>query len=329
MKLQFSSEAWKDYAWTVADDRASARKLLPVIGRVKTHESTRKLARRIDAGTARIMSATVKRERGRWFVVFTCEVQRNNPAPRNPNTAVGVDLGIKTLAVTSDGGEHMNPKHLSKALNRLRRESRQVSRRQGPDRRIGYRGSGRWHRANRARNRTHYRVADARRDSLHKLTSHLTDTYGAVGVEDLNVGGMLRNRRLSRAIADCGFAILHHQLSYKTEWRGTVFAVANRWYPSSKTCSGCKAVKTKLSLSEREFICECCAMVLDRDLNAAINLADQVGILFPEWPGEVKRGRGGDVRTAQRAVAGETSTRRPQHAAQGLPGGNTRITENH
>jgi putative transposase len=294
-----------------------AHVVLPVIGRVKTHESTRKLARRVEAGTARIMAATIKRERGRWFAVFTCAVERDDPAARNPTAAVGVDVGVKTLAVTSDGTEYANPKYLATSLTRLRRESRRVSRRRGPDRRTGNTGSARWHRANRARNRVHHRVADARRDGLHKLTTELAATYGAIAVEDLNVAGMLRNRRLARAIADTGFATLRHQLAYKTQWRGSVFAVADRWYPSSKTCSDCKAVKSKLSLSERVFVCEECGLVRNRDHNAALNLADQVAILFPEWPGEAKRGRGGDVRPAQRAAADETSTRRPPTSGTG------------
>ncbi|MEV6772460.1 IS607 family element RNA-guided endonuclease TnpB [Nocardia sp. NPDC051030] len=270
--------------------------VLPVIGRVKTHESTRKLARRIEAGTARILAATIKRQRGRWFVVFTCEVERTERVVSKPRSAVGVDLGVKTLAVTSDGVEHPNPKHLSGELSRLRGQSRRVSRRQGPDRRTGFAGSNRWHRANAARNRTHHQIADARGDGLHKLTTALARTYGAIGVEDLNVAGMLRNTRLARAIADCGFGELLRQLEYKTRWRATVFAVADRWYPSSKTCSRCARVKAKLSLAERMFVCEWCGLVLDRDLNAARNLAHQIGILFPEWLGEVKRGRGGEVR---------------------------------
>ncbi len=291
--------------------------VLPVIGRIKTHESTRKLARRVEARTARIMAATIKRERGRWFVVFTCQVDRDDRAASNPKTAVGVDVGVKTLAVTSDGTEYANTKHLAQSLSRLRRESRRVSRRCGPDRRTGHTGSARWHRASRARNRVQHAVADARRDGLHKLTTELASTYGAIAVEDLNIAGMLRNRRLARAIADAGFATLRHQLAYKTQWRGGVFAVADRWYPSSKTCSDCKAVKSKLSLSERVFTCPQCGLVMDRDHNAALNLADQVAILFPEWPGEVKRGRGGDVRPAQRAAADETSTRRPPTSGTG------------
>jgi IS605 OrfB family transposase len=296
---------------------------LPRVGQVKLHESARKLARRLEAGTGRILSATVKRERGRWFVVFTCEIDRTDPPPKHPGRAVGVDLGVKTLAVTSDRAEHPNPRHLRAALATLRRQSRRCSRRQQPNRKHRYGGSNRWRRADRARNRTHARVADARRDGLHKLTTSLAGTYGAIGVEDLNVAGMVRNRRLARAITDSGFGELLRQLSYKTRWRGTVLAVADRWYPSSKTCSSCKAAKTKLALSERTYTCEHCGLVIDRDLNAAVNLADQIVILFPEWPGEVKRGRGDGVRPASLAVVDEASTQRPVIPVQGLSGSNT------
>lgn len=303
--------------------------VLPRLGQVKTHESTRKLARHLDRGSGRILSATVTRGRGRWFVVFTCEIDRTDPPPVRPRRAVGVDLGVKTLAVTSDSAEHPNPRHLGGALATLRRQSRRCARRQQPDRKHRFGGSNRWKRADRARTRTHHWVADARRDGLHKLTTSLAGTYGAIGVEDLNVAGMVRNRSLAKAISDCGFAELLRQLSYKTEWRGTVLAVADRWYPSSKTCSSCNAVKTKLTLRERTFHCEHCGLVLDRDLNAAVNLADQVLILFPEWQGEAKRGRGDGVRPASLAVVDETSTRRPVIPVQGLSGGNTRITEHH
>jgi len=308
------------------DDRTHV--VLPRIGRVKTHESTRKLARRIEAGTARILAATIKREHGRWFVVFRCLIQRQARSPRKPSTAVGVDLGITTLAVTSDGIRHPNPRYMVKALGDLRRQSRKVCRRQGPDKRTGFGGSKRWHRASRRRNRVQHRVADQRRDGLHKLTSHLVATYGAICVEDLNVAGLLRNCKLARAIADCGFGQMRHMLTYKSVWAGTVFALADRWYPSSKTCSSCKAVKTKLALSERTFICGHCGLVLDRDLNAAINLADQITILFPEWPGEVKRGRGARISPpCAVAVGTEASTRRPGCPVQGPSGGNARITD--
>lgn len=121
--------------------------------------------------------------------------------------------------------------------------------------------------------RAHARVAALRRDGLHKLTTRLTREHGTIVVEDLNVPGMLANRRLARHIADAGFAEIRRQLAYKTSWNGGRLLVAERWYPSSKTCSGCGAVKAKLALSEREYHCEVCGLVMDRDRNAAANLA--------------------------------------------------------
>ncbi|MFE5587014.1 IS607 family element RNA-guided endonuclease TnpB [Kitasatospora sp. NPDC056531] len=128
--------------------------VLPVLGRIKTHESTRKPARRVERGTALIKSATVRREAGRWFVSFTVEVERAEPVPARPDAVIGVDLGVKTLAVFSDGRPAAdNPRHYDAALRKLRRLSRTVSRRQGPNRRTGQRPSKRWQRANDARNR--------------------------------------------------------------------------------------------------------------------------------------------------------------------------------
>jgi putative transposase len=226
--------------------------VLPRLGRIKLHE-------RADLADARVLSATVRFERGRWFVAFTVEQDITRPAPTRPDVTVGVDLGIKTLAVTatSDGEvrEVPNPRHLGKALRKVRRLSRAVSRRQGPDRRTGQRPSNRWRRADAARNQGLGKVADQRRDAIHKLTTDLAGTYGTVVVEDLHVAGMVRNRRLARHVADASFAEIRRQIEYKTAWRGGRVIVADRWFASSKTCSECGAVKAKLALSEREYVC--------------------------------------------------------------------------
>ena len=178
---------------------------LPRLGTIRTHESTRKLERRIAGGSARILSATVRFERGRWFVSFQVEVERAERTPARPDVAVGVDLGVKCLAVLADSqGEirHVpNPAHYDTALKALKRLSRRVSRRQGPDRRTGQTPSKRWLKANAERNRVHHQVANLRTDALHKLTTAISAEYGTVVVEDLNVAGMLRNRRLARKIA--------------------------------------------------------------------------------------------------------------------------------
>jgi putative transposase len=298
--------------------------VLPRLGRLKLHESARKLARRVEAGTAWILSVTVGRERGRWFVSFTCEVQRAERTPCRPAATVGVDVGVKHLAVLSTGELVPNPRHLDSAGRRLRRLARRMSRRVGPDRRFRQETSNRWHQARWALGRAHARVANLRRDGLHKLTTRLVREYGTVVVEDLNVAGMLRNRRLARHIADAGFAEMRRQLAYKTDWNGGRLLVADRWFPSSKTCSGCGAVKAKLALSERTYTCTTCGLSLDRDLNAARNLAALAVEVNVAGSGpETLNGRGADRKTPLAglvavkrlpgtAQAGETGTVPPQ-----------------
>jgi putative transposase len=154
---------------------------------------------------------------------------------------------------------------LEDALRKLRRLNRQLARREP--------GSERRKKTHRRLARVHARTANIRRDALHKLTSSLATEYGTVVVERLNVGGMIRNRRLARAITDTGLAEIRRQLTYKTTWYGSRLVVADRFYPSSRTCSACGWVKAKLTLAEHTFICETCGVVLDRDLNAARNLA--------------------------------------------------------
>jgi putative transposase len=263
---------------TIRVDTDGRHVTLPRLGTIRTHEPTGSLLTRVQAQAARILSATVRHERGRWFASFQVEVKRDLKRIARPDVAVGIDLGVKTLAVMADSTGEIrtvpNPRHYDDALKLLRRASRTVSRRQGPDRRTGRKPSKRWEKANAARNKVHHRVANLRTDALHKLTAAVAAEYGTVVVEDLNVAGMLRNRPLARQIADAGFGEIRRQLDYKTRQRhATRTIVADRWYPSSKTCSGCGAVKAKLPLHVRTYACDACGLVLDRDDNAALNLA--------------------------------------------------------
>jgi putative transposase len=241
---------------------------LPRLGTIHTYESTRKLARRLEAGTARILSATVSRTAGRWFVSFTVEVERTIPERHaRPGSAIGVDLGVRTLLTGVDDRGIVvtvpGPRALRSSLRRLRHASRAHSRKTvgSANRRKSAAGLG----------RIHARVANVRVDALHKATSGLAARYEAVVAEDLNVAGMTRNRRLARAIADQGFGMVRRMLGYKTTWNGGRLVLAGRWFPSSKMCSGCGAVKAKLSLSERTYRCGC-GLVTGRDVNAAANL---------------------------------------------------------
>ncbi|GLL07522.1 IS607 family element RNA-guided endonuclease TnpB [Dactylosporangium matsuzakiense] len=304
----------------VEPDRMHA--VLPRLGRLKLRESARKLARRLDNGTARIMSATVRRDGGRWHVSFTVEVERADRAPARPDSVIGVDVGIKHLAVLSTGELVDNPRHLAAARQRMRALGRALSRKTGPDRRIGRRPSARWERAAARLGRAHARVANLRRDGLHKLTTRLATTHGTVVVEDLNVTGMLAHRRLAQHITDAGFAEIRRQLAYKASWNGGRLLVADRWYPSSKTCSACGAVKTKLALHERVYECEACGVAYDRDRNAARNLAALAAEFDTAGSGPVAA-RGADQKTRVRgqvavkrepgtASAGQTRTVPPQ-----------------
>ncbi|HVK26126.1 MAG TPA: RNA-guided endonuclease TnpB family protein [Actinokineospora sp.] len=152
-----------------------------------------------------------------------------------------------------------------------------VARRVGPDRSTGQRPSARWRKSQARIARVHASVANARRDGLHRLSTRLVRAHGTIVIEDLNVAGMLRNRRLARHIVGVGMGELRRQITYKAEWVGGHVQVADRWFPSSKTCSACGAVKAKLRLSERTYRCDQCGHALDRDLNAARNLAALVG----------------------------------------------------
>jgi putative transposase len=255
---------------------------LPRIGIIRTKEATSELAARVESGNARILSATVSEQVGRWFVSFTCEVDRS-VVPVPAGVAVGVDVGVKHLAVLSTGEKVANPEHLGRYQRRQARLQAELARRRGPGN--GQSASRRWEQTDARMARTYRKAADARADSLHKLTTRLAKTHAVVVVEDLAVKNMTaagsgRGRRgkagLNRAILDVAPATLRRQLAYKTSWYGSYLIVANRWYPSSKTCSRCQTVKTKLSLRERIFRCDVCGLVIDRDLNAARNLASLV-----------------------------------------------------
>ena len=248
---------------------AGATVTLPRLGTVRAHEDTGKLASRITAGTARILSATVSRTAQRWFVSFTVEEQRDAPqAHARPGSAVGIDLGVKALltGVDDQGGlvTVPGPRPLRAALRRLRRVSRSCSRRQP--------GSARRRRAAGRLGRVHARVAAVRADALHKATTALAARYATVVVEDLNVTGMISNKRLARTVSDQGFGTARRMLAYKTRRHDGTLVVADRWYPSSKTCSECGSVKAKLTLNDRTFACDACGHAEDRDANAARNL---------------------------------------------------------
>ena len=263
------------------------------VGEVKTYESTRKLYRHLERGTGRILAATVTERAGEWMVAFTVEVARAVPVTRSPEKVIGIDVGLLTLytGATPDG-EHVlnvaNPRHLVAASKKLAHAQRIASRRQGP--RPGVAPSNRWKKANSRVQKIHSGVANTRKNLIHETTTMLAKNYDVIVIEDLNVAGMVKNHSLAKHISDASWGEFTRQLEYKSTWYGSTLVKAPRFYPSSKTCASCGAVKAKLSLAMRTYACEC-GHAVDRDLNAAINLA-RLGL-----PGTSSgTGRGGEVR---------------------------------
>ena len=232
---------------------------LPRIGRVHCMENV--TAR---VGDAKVLRMTVSRRAGRWYASLT--VEREEPAVRRApkGGAVGVDLGIKTLATLSDGTVIENPRYLRKSERRLKMAQKALSRK--------VKGSRRRAKARAKVAHLHARVANQRQDAMHKATTWLASTFSEICIEDLNAAGMVKNRRLAKAVSDAAFGEFRRQLEYKTARTGAQLHVIDRWYPSSKTCSSCGAVKAKLSLNERTYKCDGCGLVMDRDLNAAVNI---------------------------------------------------------
>ena len=203
---------------------------------------------------------------------------------RNPGSVVGIDMGVGDhviVAANPHGDEVMRrglPPSIKKDEARVRHLQRKMSRKRGPDRRTKTTPSNRWVRANNQVRKYYNTMSNVRHDFAAKAVHELAKNYETIVVEDLNVRAMMTHggaykRGLNRAIAQASFADLRRRITYKTRWNGGVTIVADRWFPSSKTCSGCGEVKSKLSLSEREYMCHRCGVVVDRDLNAATNLA--------------------------------------------------------
>jgi putative transposase len=269
---------------------------LPKIGVVRVREDTRRLRRLLRTGRGRVLSATVSVRTGRWVIGLTVEAADLHPAVRHPSHShsgsrshgegpddgalddgdrrggwVGVDRGLRAfvVAATADGGpvlrEQNPPRPLRRAGGRLRRLQRAVSRKQ--------RGSRHRRAAVGRLSRAHARVRDIRAQYLHRVANTLVKTHDRLVLEDLHIGGMLRNRRLAAAISDAGWAEFDRIVCYKQQWRGGQVVHASRWYPSTRTCSRCHTLGPALPLSQRIFSCQRCGHQADRDHNAAVNLA--------------------------------------------------------
>lgn len=247
----------------------------------------------------RMLSVTVSESAGNWFVSVQCKEEVEvSQATGDP---VGVDLSIKELAVTSSGQRFENPKPLRKAQTKLRRLQRELSRRK--------QGGQNREKTRRRIAKAHQRIANIRHDTLHKATSAIMaktkpdgERPSVVVLEDLNVSGMLANHCLAQAISDVGFTEFRRQLEYKTVWCGSELVVADRFFPSSKLCRFCGCINSELKLSDREWTCDCGA-VLDRDLNAALNLKSLAVRGVPSEQAERQNACGEDVRPTEVSLA--------------------------
>jgi putative transposase len=247
---------------------------LPAIGDVATREDLSWLTDRMATGEARILGATIREQAGRWWISFQIEADRDEINKRNRvderAPKCGIDLGLKTFAVikNTDGTKEEidAPKPLKAATRALRRANKALARSKENSKNRG--------KARKRVARLHLRVADRRRDFLHKTTTRLTRTKSALAVETLNVRGMAKNRRLARAVSDAGFGEFVRQLDYKAAWYGSTVWKADRWFPSSKTCGDCGRINRGLVLADRTWVCPGCGVVHDRDENAAGNLLD-------------------------------------------------------
>ncbi len=239
---------------------------VPKLGKVNMTEQLR--------WQGKIESATISYRAGWWFVSISVEVEHTTPP--HPGGTVGIDLGLKTLATTSDGVVFENQKHYRRGLGRIKGLSKGLSRK--------VEGSQNWWKNSKKLAKAHDRVACQRQDTLHKMTTYLARTYALIGLEDLNTRGMLANHHLAQSVSDASFFEVKRQVLYKAEQYGGYVQLVDRWYASSKTCHHCEWVKQDLTLADRVWICEQCQAANERDFNAALNIRDEALRLITDVP---------------------------------------------
>jgi len=258
---------------------------LPKLGTIGIRESTRKLRRMLDKGRAKVLFATVShRPGGHWRVTLNVEAAALHPKQchdaNEPRQVVGIDRGLTTFAVVADAdGNELerieSPRPLRQVLPKLRRQSRAVSRKR--------QGSRNRYRARIRLSRAHARIANLRRDFVHRESSRLAKTHGHLVIEKLCVSGLIRSR-LARAIADSAWSLFATLLAYKATWYGARLTVADRFYPSTRRCSACGETGGELPLSKRTFHCSSCGHEADRDTNAAVCLAQYPEVIASYRP---------------------------------------------
>ena len=232
---------------------------LPRLGRLRLKERGYLPA---ESDQIHILSATVSTKAGRWFV--SLQVQEAITVVEQTGPVAGVDVGLHRLATVSDSTIIENPKALRRYELKLKRVQRRLARKR--------RGSRNHRKVMLLLQKLHMRIANIRKDALHKATTLLAKNKSVVGIEDLNVGGLVQNHRVAKAVSDASFFEFRRQLAYKTQWLGSQLVIAPRFFPSSKRCSRCGHVKVELGLSVRRYVCDQCGFTADRDVNASLNL---------------------------------------------------------
>jgi len=214
-----------------------------------------------------IKSATVsKTPTNKYFISILCETGEAIPDKKliKSSTSIGVDLGLKDFAVLSDGTKISNPKFLISNEKTIKHLQKELSRKT--------KWSNRYNKARLKLARKHEETTNKRNDFLHKLSTEITNQYDTICVEDLNINGMIKNHKLSKAISDVSWSSFISMLAYKSEWKGKNLIKIGRFDPSSKTCNSCGYIKHDLKLTDRVWICPVCGEIHDRDINAAINI---------------------------------------------------------
>ena len=261
---------------------------VPKLGLVKMREKLR--------FEGKIYSVTISQRGDKFFASFNMQISKEeyiktHPKVKNNQLALGIDLGLKTFLSLSNGLEVQAPKPLDRLERLLVRRSRQLSKKQHAKTKQealqGVKRSKNYQKASIKLNKTHRRIANIRGDFLHKTTSCLVKNVQYFCLEDLNVQGMMRNHRLAKSLADVSFYEFKRQLTYKAEYNGREIHQVDRFYPSSKLCSNCGALKADLTLKDRVYCCDKCGTRLDRDYNASLNLLSQlkkhIGEVRPEF----------------------------------------------
>ncbi len=216
--------------------------------------------------TLMIKTVTIsKTPSGKYFAAILAENEMVQPEVSYDGKILGIDVGLTHLAITSDGSKFDNPRHIAKAAKNLERKQQSLSRK--------IKGSNTRNKARRLVARAHEKIANARKDTLHKLSKRLVDENQVIAVEDLHVKGMMKNHCLAKAISDVGWGMFTTMLKYKAERAGKGYIEVNRFFPSSKACSCCGIVVKSLPLTVRSWTCKNCGALHDRDVNAAKNIA--------------------------------------------------------